>query len=165
MHVTLDHVFDTSHLYVWHDSFVCVTRLIYTCDMTYSYVGHDSFICVTWLMQMREILHSHVWHDSFIPFHTRHIHACEMTDSYFLKTTFSYVWHESFIPFLTRLIDMCDMIHLHLFTHDSIIRVTWLLHSTSMNKSYHTYEWVISYLRTPKPSTPNPQLQTLNPKP
>jgi len=42
------YVCDTTHSYVWHDSFICVTWLIHMCDMTHSYVWHDSFICVTW---------------------------------------------------------------------------------------------------------------------
>ena len=39
----------------WHDTFICVTRLLHTCDMNHSYVWHDSWIweldsCVTWLI-------------------------------------------------------------------------------------------------------------------
>jgi len=45
--------------YVWCDSFICVTWLIYMCDMTHSYVWHDSFICVTWLIRTCEITHSY----------------------------------------------------------------------------------------------------------
>jgi len=32
--------------YVYRDSFICVTRLIFMCAMTHSYVCHDSFKCV-----------------------------------------------------------------------------------------------------------------------
>ena len=32
----------------WHDSFICVTWLIYLCDMTHSFVWRDSFIWVVW---------------------------------------------------------------------------------------------------------------------
>jgi len=38
--------------YVWHDSFICVTWLIYMCDMTHSYVVRD-LIYVVWLFQKR----------------------------------------------------------------------------------------------------------------
>ena len=40
---------DMTRSYVWHDSFICVTRLVHMCDMTHSYVWHDSFISVTCL--------------------------------------------------------------------------------------------------------------------
>ena len=48
-----------------HDSLICVTWLIDTCDMTHWYVWHelidvrhDSLMCATWLI--------HVRHDSFL---------------------------------------------------------------------------------------------------
>jgi len=69
---------DMSHPYVWHDSFECVTWLIYLvqvlrvttegaaaayvwiesfiCDMTDSYVWHDAFVCVTWLIHVYDII-------------------------------------------------------------------------------------------------------------
>jgi len=53
------HMSDTTHSYVWHASFVCMTWLLHRCDvtihmydMTHSYVWHDSFICVTWLIHI-----------------------------------------------------------------------------------------------------------------
>jgi len=67
-------MWDPSHSYVWHDSFIFGTRLIYlcishtritackpACNFTHSYascVWHYSFKCVTWLINM--------WHGSFI---------------------------------------------------------------------------------------------------
>ena len=88
---------DMTHLYVWHDSFMCVTWLIDICDMTHSYVWHDSFICVTWLTHMCDMTHSYVWHVAFL---------CDMA--------YSYVWHDSFIC-VTWLIHMCDMKnHMHI---------------------------------------------------
>ena len=82
-----------THLYVWHDSFVCVTWLIRMCDMTHSYVWHDSFICVTWLIRMCDMTHSYVWHDSFIRV-TWLIRMCDMTHS--------YVWHDWFVYDMTQ---------------------------------------------------------------
>jgi len=61
--------------YVRHDSFICVTWLIYMCDMTHLYVRHDSFICVTRRSSSTDLskpslmaswLCSYVRHDSFI---------------------------------------------------------------------------------------------------
>jgi len=109
---------------VWHDSFIRVTWLIYTCDMTHLYVWHDSFIRVTWL-----------------------IYTCDMTHSY--ATWLNYMWHDSFImvtwctniygiPHLscvTGLIHIWDTTHSYVW-HDSFIRVTWLIHTSDMTHSF-----------------------------
>jgi len=92
---------DETHSFVCHDSFVCLTLLIHTCDMTHRYVWHDSFICATWFIHMCDMTHSYVWHDSSICV-TWLIQTCDMIHS--------YVWHDSFIC-VTWLIDMCDMTH------------------------------------------------------
>ena len=47
-----------THSYVWHDSFIRVTRLNYSCDVTHSYMRHDAFIRVVWLIYT---VHSYVW--------------------------------------------------------------------------------------------------------
>jgi len=97
---------------VWHDSFICVTWLIHTCDMTHSYVWHDSSICVTWLIHMCDVTPSQVWHDSFVCVAwCGHDCLCDMTHS--------HVW--------------CD-----LFTCVTFIFVTWLLH---MRDITHSYVW------------------------
>jgi len=88
-----------THIYMWHDSFIRVTRLIHTCDMTHSFVWHDAFIRVTWFIHTCDMTHSYVWHDAFIRV-TWLIHTCDMTHS--------YVWHDSLIR-VTRLVHMCDM--------------------------------------------------------
>ena len=96
----LFHMCDMTLLYVWHDSFICVTWLFYMCDMTLSNVWHDSFICVTWLFRMCDMTPSYVWHDScFIHMTPSCVRIC------------SHVWHDSFT----------------LESHDSSIRMTWLL--------------------------------------
>ena len=41
---------DMTHVYVWHDSCLCVTWLILMCDITNVYAWHDSFTCATWLI-------------------------------------------------------------------------------------------------------------------
>jgi len=70
-----------THSYVWHDSFICGTRLIHMCDMTHSHVWHASFICVTWRVQTRDMTHSYVQHDSFLHM-TWLIRMCDMTHFY-----------------------------------------------------------------------------------
>ena len=68
---------DMTDLYVWHDSFIYVTRLIHVCDMNWfscgtsfhpspSYMWHDSFIYVIWLLHICDRTNSLVWHDAFI---------------------------------------------------------------------------------------------------
>jgi len=47
--------------YVWHTSFLCVTRLMHTCDTPHSSVWHDSFISETWLMHMCNMTRLFVW--------------------------------------------------------------------------------------------------------
>jgi len=106
------YMWDMTHSYVWHDSFICETWLIHMCDIFdmarwyaawrihtchgLSHEWHDSFICVT-----RNTTHC-VWHDAFIsvPWPIR---LCGMTHSYVWHGTFaryttnSYMWHDSFI--------------------------------------------------------------------
>jgi len=55
-----------THSYVWHDSFICVTWLIHTCDMTHSCVWHDSFICVTRLSHICDMTHLRECHGTFV---------------------------------------------------------------------------------------------------
>ena len=62
----LIHIYNMTHSYVRHVSFIRVTWLIHTCDMTHSYVRRDSSIRVTWLMYTCNMTHSYVRHDSFI---------------------------------------------------------------------------------------------------
>jgi len=51
---------DMTH--VWHDSFICVTGLIYMCDMTHCYVWHGSFICVTHVTHVTAVTDSNSLH-------------------------------------------------------------------------------------------------------
>ena len=59
--------------YAWHDSFGCVTWLIWTCDMTHLDVRHDWFERVTWLIRTCDMTHSRLYvmrmivsHDSWL---------------------------------------------------------------------------------------------------
>jgi len=61
------HMWDMTHSYVWHDSFVCVIRLIHERrDMSYSSVRHDPFMCETWPINVECMGHSSVRHDPFM---------------------------------------------------------------------------------------------------
>ena len=75
--IWLIYTWDMTHLYVWHDSFVCVTWLICMCDMaqtlaaegchrTHQCVRYDSYSCMIWLIYMRDMTHLNVGHNSFV---------------------------------------------------------------------------------------------------
>jgi len=118
-----------THSYVWHDSFIFVTWLIYKCDSNPCIItGTPSFPFkrATHRIHMCDMTHSYVWHDSFICV-TRLIHTCD--------TTHSYVWHDSFIC-VTRLIHMqCA----NLILQKSLIHCNALPHTaTHCNTLQHT---------------------------
>jgi len=48
--------------YVWHDSFICVTRLIHLCDMTRSHMCHDSCIRHTHTHTHAHTQYVYSWH-------------------------------------------------------------------------------------------------------
>jgi len=91
---SMTHVCDTTHPYVWHDSFIYVPWLIYTHVVTHlwqmvhdkrvvhgadSCMWHDSFIRVIWLTYGRWCT-TRGWYMGLI-------HVCDMTHS--------YVWYDS----------------------------------------------------------------------
>ena len=58
----LMHISDTTLSCVRHDSFICERHDSFICiDMTHSYVWHDSSICVTRLLYMWETWLIHMW--------------------------------------------------------------------------------------------------------
>jgi len=117
----LFHMWDMTHSYVWHDSFICAIRLIHMCDMTHSYVWHDSLICMTWLIHMCDTTHSYVWHDSFTRV-TWLIHMCDMTHSYVCDIEF-VSRHDSFV--LTWLIYTCDVANSYIDMTRLWVNVPW----------------------------------------
>ena len=152
---------DMTHLYVRHDSFICVTWLIHRCGMTHSHVRQDSFlcvtwliICVTWLIHMCDMTHSCVWHDSSIRVPwliicvTWLIHTCAMTH-YRYDTTRPHISHDSSI-YLTccsgplsggvrgSASPLCDMTHLHPW-HDASAYLTRFIHMS------HMTQWAVEW--------------------
>jgi len=85
---------DVTHLYVWHDSSIWLTRFIHMRDFTYLCVQR---IRVMWLIHMCDMTHSYVWHD----------------------VVHSYVWHDSRMS-VTWLIHVCNLVHSCVW-HDSFI--------------------------------------------
>jgi len=117
----------TTHSYVLHDSFIRVAWLIHTCIMTSSYMSHDSSIHVTWL-----------------------IHTCHMTQSFMSCVVFTcqffFFWSWVIVSSHNVLrIYTCHMTH-SFVSHDSSIRVTWLIHSCPMTLLHVLHD---SFIRVP----------------
>ena len=110
---------DTTHLHMWHDSFIYVTWLILVHDITCSHVWRVS-MCATWLTCVR--------HDS---------HVCDMTHM--------CVWYDSHVCDMTQMcvawLNICDMTQSFMW-RDSIICVTWLNHLCHMTQSYVRHDSV-----------------------
>jgi len=68
---------DVTHSYVWHDSFLCVTRLIVMWDMPHSYVWHGSLSCMTRLIVMCDMTYQ--WCVTCL---LAMCHMCDMTHWY-----------------------------------------------------------------------------------
>jgi len=124
-------------LYVWHDSFICVTWLVHTrdmtrpymshtCDMTRSYMWHASCMCVTWLVHMCDICMPWL------------LHMCAMTPScvrHGVFTCYCGVFSAYMYKWLVHVCDtcmtwflqMCDMAP-SCVCHDSFVCVTCLIH-------------------------------------
>jgi len=120
-------------LYVRHDSFICATWLIHTCNMTHSYVRHDSFIRATWLIYMCDMTHLYVtW---FTQEARRHMNeSCHHVTS-----------HDDMIhSYVCR--DSCNLIY-HIYgalwmiqvTHIDSNSVTYTKKKKSKKKIYHTH--------------------------
>jgi len=158
------YVCDVTRSHVCHDSCICLTWLIQTCDispsyatwlvpmcaMTHLYILQDSFIYLTWLIQIcvtRLICgcaqtHSYVCHDSFLC-RTWPVHMRDITHSYatqLVRTCDPCVRHKYSNMWqnswirVTWHMDMCEM------THPC---VTWLIDMCDMT---HSYVWHASFI-------------------
>jgi len=103
-------VCDMTHVFMWHDPFMCVTWLMYLCDMNHLRVWHDSCIYVTWPIYVCDMNHVIVWRDSFM---------CVLWIMYLCDMNHSCVWHDSCI-YVTWLIHLCDMTHVFVW-HNSFM--------------------------------------------
>ena len=110
------------------------------CDMTHSYVWHNSFICVTWLIR-RQLARSELCRS-----YERTVRQTWMSHvtihSYTSSTWFicmTHAWHDSLIG-VTWLIHTCDMTHprsrWQIARHDSFVIVIWLNHMCDMTQSW-----------------------------
>ena len=60
------HMHAVTHSYLWRESYVSVTWLVYMCSMTLPCVLRDLFNYASWLIRMRDMTRLYVCHDSFI---------------------------------------------------------------------------------------------------
>jgi len=100
----LIHMCNMTHLYVWHDSFICVAWLIHMCYLTHSYVRDHSFIL--------SLVYSFVCALCLIRIGFS-VGACILNFVISLHTwnmTHSYVWRDTFIC-VTWFIRMCGKTH------------------------------------------------------
>ena len=110
----------------WHDSFMCVTWLIYVCDMTHSCVLRTSASRGPY---SAALLRNNVNHGSF---YAALLRTC-VTRGLFCATCGAFSYR------VTWLFYVCDMTHLCVW-HDSFMcvtwsRVTWLFHVCDMTHS------------------------------
>jgi len=138
---------------LWHDSFMCVSWLLYMCAMTHLHVSHGNwtsvrhFALITTHLVVTCLVH--VYHDSFIRVPWL-LHICTMTHSYVCRDTFTCVTQKvdecaTFCPYyyssrgdMSRscvpwLIHMCPMVHVWMrcvtgICHDSLMYVPGLDH-------------------------------------
>jgi len=143
---------------MWHDS---QHSLVHVYDMTHSYVWHGSFICVT-------LDESYVWQYVMLHISIRHMneslsyvwdwmsHMCQVTHSYawlICATWLSHIWliqsHTYESDSIICLIDMCNMTHWpKTRTHSQILQlsmyhliVIWLV--CDMTHPYTSYDSLI----------------------
>jgi len=159
--VLLTRSYDTTHSYVWHDSFIRVTWLIHMCDMTHSYVWHDSRWCEvrdSWVL----LTCSYAQFDPFIRV-TRLIHIWDVTHSYVWNDSSSVnFFYNIFLLFPGEARDCvavcCRVLYFYVAVWCRVlfcVCCTVLQSSfwqskardlTHMNESCHTYEWVTSHI-------------------
>jgi len=110
-------------------------------DMTHSYVGHDSFICGTWLIRMWDMTHSYVGHDSW---HAPWSEQAPQMHELLSDMTHTCLWHYSFIC-VTWLLHMCDMT-LSYMGHDSLICGTGFIQMWDTTHSYVGHDMAPLYM-------------------
>jgi len=150
--VTFTHHTET---HVWHNSFICVTRLMHICDMTHSYI--------VWCMLRLWIGHVNYLIGSCQKYEWVVSHVCE--------------WGMSDIGLCVVCVTLCDMLRVWMshvaYPHESCHLHEWVIshiyigmnesfrtykhrflccacyivwRGTSMNESYYIYAWVASHI-------------------
>ena len=131
---------------VWHDAFMCVTWLIYTCDMTHSYVWRD--MCD--IRTCSYVWHSYVWHYScmFVTWLTVAVpsHGLpRLSLIYCSSATLHNVMFENAsneIDSETAVLSLRESCR----TYEWGVSHVWMSHSTHVNEACHTYTWGMSHI-------------------
>ena len=160
------YTFDMTHsyVYVWRDSFIRMTQLIYMCDMTHLHVRHNSFTCATNFFDVCDTIQwflagldecpyyrwhvCRIWYDIFIRV-TWCMHMCDMTYSYIGHVLIHILMH---IPIY---ILVYLLIHILIYILIHICDITWriplipwtficdMLHSHFRHDSFTCTTWLI----------------------
>jgi len=137
--------------YVWHDTFIRVTRLVDTRNTTHSHVYTTYYVvasaysssCVTCLIHTCNTTHSHVYTTYYVVASvyssscvTCLIHTCNTTHSH-VNTTYYVVASAYSSSYVTCLIHTCNTTHSHVYTtYYSSSYVTCLIHTHNTTHSY-----------------------------
>jgi len=128
---------------VRHDSFICATWLIHTCDMTDIMYDMTHSMCVTWLTTQTEM---DSWLKSlkqvtYVPWlilcATWLIHLCDMPHNSDANGLVAQIPEASHICAMTH--SMCDMTHSYVW-HDSRLRRKWTRGSNRWSKSHMCHD-------------------------
>ena len=132
------HTCDRTHLYVWHDSSVCVTR-------------HDSFIYVTrhiWHMSIRHVTYTNASCHAYkcVMSHIWMRHVPHMNES---RHTCQCIMSRTWIRQVTHMNASCEYVMSHIWirhvTHKYVMSRLWMRHVTHMNVS--RVFWGVSCMR------------------
>jgi len=157
-------MWDLTHIYVWRDSYICVTWLIHMWDVTHTYVGRDSYIFEMCLYPWESAAQSHIficdiflciYNCFFFPHRCINVHyishiymSLYITYLYVRHVTDAFACHDTILR-ETWLFHMWDMPYLYV-GRDSYICGTWLVHMWDVTVSLRqSTAWPGKFTRAP----------------
>ena len=157
---------DVTNFYVWCDSLICVTSLVYMRDMTHLFMRHDSSKGLSrprtsmdaLLIYMCDITHLYARHDPSI-YATWLIYVCVVeAEDLYGRFAHLHVWQDSYIC-VRRLICTCHLTYFYACCSDwelvlmlgSFLCVIWLIHTCDMTVSWVWHDSSMLIERTPPP--------------
>ena len=131
------------HLFMWQDSFVCVTGLMCMCDVTHLYEWCDSYIRETWLLHKCAMTHLYVWYDSLFDIRKESF-ICVTCLMHTWHDSCTYVWRDSF-NCLLQLIHVCDMTRFLVFDMAHLNEISHVKHQKVSHITYtcETKKWIM----------------------
>ena len=144
-------VCDMTHLYVWHDPFVCVIGRIHMCDMTHCDM-HDSYVWLDSMTYVRWHIHQSDTNDpckrgpkpetvcmcvtSLMNEWYGWVTICVWRYSFVHEWVTVCVWCHSWMSDMNEWLYVCDATHSYVW-HDAFMRI-------AANQPCHKYACVIS---------------------